>query len=923
MERILELLEQATVKILSSKGGEFIGTGFFITGNLLLTAGHNCKRDTINIYYPSQDCSFEGHVLQGTSSSAHDYVLIQINDKIDVQAVLLGEKSEIGEELYTYGYSLQNVNGDPVTFKFEGKSKDGKNQGLHKVKDGNIQKGMSGAPVFNVNSGQVIGIVVQTRSLNSAGGGYFLSIGEIKSEISGSIVDNWRWHLTHTEWHRNNLAMKNGIGELDATWNQPNHFCIFPNYAYPVEEVFIDPSYSVLTFDGRTNTKIDYSREVIDKCKELLNDTPILLITGAYGSGKTLISKCLQKKLQKDGIDTVFVKANDLLGYAGFNGLSNAIIARQNLGLHQVLFFDAFDELSAIEDRGISKKIELLYTHLVETAFRLGLQMVINYRTLENEDMAAQIKMPCEVIMQKFQKQQLSIIRLHYYTTDQVERWISKFAFWMECNGIKQQLHISDIESVNKNFKKACHNPLLLYIVNQDFYSQSFESAVVSNMYDLYKKFVESTAKGKFSQESIRGNQTILIIAEQYIDFLKEIAFQIAVDSDEFTVYYSDPNEWFLDRNSESYSVSKERVSAHVSNFLKDIHPLLANIHLNEDEKLLNCYFFEQREGTWKFRDNNILFFFLAEKIHDALQESAALSDKGKSIEDQFAVVSSLAHIPLHPVIIEILLNKIKGADSKSIQNFSFFLHELIIRGIIFNLPDKGQDFRIDGSKLNLEILLAILYIQLNEGSYKDIPFFFKRLNWLLSMERRSNPRMLFLTKRFFKSAKFCQAEFRRLNLKGFNFDYAKFKDVSFIQSKLHDTRCNYSKFTTVKYLLCDFSNTEMRHISGDIFFENCMIRHLIIDDPEEGIKLKFAGCTIIDLQINGHKKHINASFSNCIAHLITFNNCLSKSFVFESNIIYSVKFIDCRMEYTVSKNQFINHTDFIVEGKSNLEKVN
>lgn len=78
---------------------------------------------------------------------------------------------KLEEVLYSYGYPQSYPNGDSATFTFEGDSTGKSGSKLYKLKEGQVDYGLSGAPLLNQRTGKVCGIVNLSRNVTSDLGG--------------------------------------------------------------------------------------------------------------------------------------------------------------------------------------------------------------------------------------------------------------------------------------------------------------------------------------------------------------------------------------------------------------------------------------------------------------------------------------------------------------------------------------------------------------------------------------------------------------------------------------------------------------------------------------------------------------------------------------------------------------------------------
>lgn len=898
---LTDQLKDSTLILKHKKTGDLIGTGFFITDSLFLTANHNLPDP---IYHLEIEYPRHGEILAPWKvikrSERLDYAIININEPYDLTPCLLGSKYQTGDQLYLFGYTLENPFGDSATIRLEGKSSNRQGYYSIKTKEGEISQGMSGSPVLNLHSGKVVGMMLETRNLNRPSGGYFVPMEEVladalnfddKIKRKPIFLQNRKWHINNVQWFASIETNEVGLGLLDETWND-GHFNIFPRHELHIDDVFIEPRANLIRYQNDEFKDFPLDNLVLAESLRIIESQSILFITGAYGAGKSLLSRLLQLRLLEQGFDTVFVGANKLLRERNGHGSIYRLIhdkAKVSEKLH--VFIDAFDELNSLFNHDMNRETELL-KELIDSCKKADAVLVINYRTLEPDEEYVQYFSPILCILEYYNQSIIDFIRINYFNSSKVREWVDNHADLMQSK-YERRLIVDNIHNVNKNFIVACQNPLLLYIIARDFYNASMEFQNIKNIYDLYSRFVDDTIQGKFAEETTVGNPVIQQLGKEgYKKMLQEIAFEISKKSKHFTIIESsNPDDLILDRNEKIYSISDKDTEACVARIAS---LQLPGVQLNMkalDLKLLNCYFFSQYQKTWRFKDNNILFFFLAEKIYGYIGKTIELYQNDTDLNPIFEALKGCAEVALHPITIELLLNKLSEIPSDSRQVFVHILRCLINKELTLSVSANTHDFKIDYQKINLDIFLCILFVQLNREGYHGISFFFKRFTWYLSIAKRINPNMVFLAKRFYKSAQISEAEFRRVNLKGYNFDETILKEVKFIQSKIYGVRKNNSQLYDVKYLLCEMHDVELDNWSGYIEFENCLVKTLVIKNPMEKPHISFDKCSLIDLQITCDKKRsFSISLKNCYIQKIIVNNCELRDLTLTQNVIQHIQ---------------------------------
>jgi Effector-associated domain 7/Trypsin-like peptidase domain len=206
VEPLIELLRACTVKITAARG---YGTGFFVAPGYILTCAHVVKdaRD-VQIGWREQQLSTQVLALHtgnvtGSSVDYPDLALLHAVDLDDCDhpCALLDESMLLEDPLYSFGYpDLNNYpNGSPVTFRSEGWL--GGDPLLLKLKDGQARLGLSGAPLLNLRTRQVCGVVKRTRGSESNLGAYAVPVTTIWHVFPELRVQQKTFHTHDPRWY--------------------------------------------------------------------------------------------------------------------------------------------------------------------------------------------------------------------------------------------------------------------------------------------------------------------------------------------------------------------------------------------------------------------------------------------------------------------------------------------------------------------------------------------------------------------------------------------------------------------------------------------------------------------------------------------------------------------------------------------------
>jgi HEAT repeat protein len=196
-QQLYELLQECTMRVtVPGKAGH--GTGFFVAPGLILTCAHLFTAalstpSSVEVYLRGQP-----HPAQITKiQREHDLALLQVS-LIDHPCVYLHGGVVPFDPLYSYGYPDDHPDGDPATFSLEGKA--GAQGEQLKFKTGQVRPGMSGAPLLNVRTGQVCGIVQLTRDRNNDLGGRAIPTTAVFQVFPELVAQQQHFHRQDRRW---------------------------------------------------------------------------------------------------------------------------------------------------------------------------------------------------------------------------------------------------------------------------------------------------------------------------------------------------------------------------------------------------------------------------------------------------------------------------------------------------------------------------------------------------------------------------------------------------------------------------------------------------------------------------------------------------------------------------------------------------
>ncbi|TDF39301.1 sigma-70 family RNA polymerase sigma factor [Alteromonadaceae bacterium M269] len=189
-DKLIDAFHSTIVKVAFE---DKVGTGFWVASGTIVTCAHvvsssQGKKEKINILWKDQQ--FTASVVNFFDDE--DIALIECNSDFPLRhpIAILNDQYAIDDEVYSFGFSEEYSNGEPITCKVEGTSKLPK---LIKLKSGQVVPGFSGAPILNRRTGGVCGVIRRTRDKLSDLGGRavpasivlsaFPSISDSQSEV--------------------------------------------------------------------------------------------------------------------------------------------------------------------------------------------------------------------------------------------------------------------------------------------------------------------------------------------------------------------------------------------------------------------------------------------------------------------------------------------------------------------------------------------------------------------------------------------------------------------------------------------------------------------------------------------------------------------------------------------------------------------
>lgn len=200
---IYELLQLCTVRVFPKGAKKEWGSGFFVAPGLVLTCAHVVKRhQEMAICLEWQNQPLLGVVtVQSVLPDSPDIALlhVELSDGLSPPCVCLAPEIKPFARLYVYGYPDLSAEGGPVTLDSEGCAM---RQGLKLIqaKGGQVRPGHSGAPVLNVETGNVCGMVRISRGRSTDFGGLAVPVSVVLEHLPALASDNQDFHRRDPCW---------------------------------------------------------------------------------------------------------------------------------------------------------------------------------------------------------------------------------------------------------------------------------------------------------------------------------------------------------------------------------------------------------------------------------------------------------------------------------------------------------------------------------------------------------------------------------------------------------------------------------------------------------------------------------------------------------------------------------------------------
>jgi len=196
-----------------------LGTGFFVSSNLVLTCAHVIKginTQQLAIKQLRKGKSYTVlEVSRLDSSSYPDAALLKIDGSYP-HSVYFNASISLKDTLFAHGYTDTIQDGESTTFEYEGLSSPLTYSHL-KFKLGQVRPGYSGSPLINLRTGAVCGMVRISRNRASLLGGRAIPVSTIVKSFPELKEYCFNFHNENMQWENFVLPSETKPNTIQAT----------------------------------------------------------------------------------------------------------------------------------------------------------------------------------------------------------------------------------------------------------------------------------------------------------------------------------------------------------------------------------------------------------------------------------------------------------------------------------------------------------------------------------------------------------------------------------------------------------------------------------------------------------------------------------------------------------------------------------
>jgi tetratricopeptide (TPR) repeat protein len=307
---LVELLARCVVTI-ADGSGVFRGTGFFVAPGEVITCAHVIQGlDTVAVAWELTLTSAVAETIlpaldvDDPASRFHplpDIALLQLVSPpkghpcvwLDSSEPATGPPADVLRiSAFTIGeHAGGQLARSSATTEFEGPFDEGGSRAL-KLSAGRIIGGFSGAPLLNVRSGAVCGVVESSRGEHGEHGGFGVSVGGFIDQLPGLAERNADHHRTDRRWEHARHAERERAAERDGRRDRlplrEPFVTLAPGAAVPVSDL-LRPRRAVVPLVGR---EVLLDELMLWRESEVCVSVAILSAAGGFGKTRLAAEVC-------------------------------------------------------------------------------------------------------------------------------------------------------------------------------------------------------------------------------------------------------------------------------------------------------------------------------------------------------------------------------------------------------------------------------------------------------------------------------------------------------------------------------------------------------------------------------------------------------------------------------------------------------
>ena len=668
--------------------------------------------------------------------------------------------------------------------------------------------------------------------------------------------------------------------------NGDRYFYFFEDEQCNVDDMFILSNYFIKDIEKMEEKQRVKSLETL---MYLAEQQKFLLITGPYGSGKTVLLKKLYLEYKRHGLNIFAFEAKDLIDIVSVDNADefcDFFMCLCGKDKSCTVLIDAMDDLNIPNaDKSERSLLEVFISKMFNCIKRnRGIVFILSSREYayikDNKEASVAEKIYCLGP----EGMKMKLVSSEKFSTEAVSLWIEQYPFK---NNIF--LNKKTIKDSNKKIVSALQNPLFLYVFIKQ-YEKTQKLEVNEGYYYYYEHFINYTIQGKYRNESNLGATVIRDKVEKYRDLVQRIAFDILnINSSRINDIINSLK--LMDEEPVlAEELQKYKFYLTFDDFSKATTDCFKELQSDSIEKAnyLNCYFLKAVDNTVFFLDANILFTLAAERIFAQLEFLAR--------KDVFEIshLDKLDVIDFYPQIIDYIIYKLRNSNVQKV--FRGYLRSFVLNEDIRNRIDvSGKSNKQLRETFAQIIMMYILFFKTNKSSLASdyVHIFKEMMHYVNAYKTYSHGfrKEIYPVERYFMRSILQDLHLKRVNLTSFNFKDSTIDNGNFFQCKFEDTNfINVTMMGKTEFVLCKFEKSHLLVAPNakldNMDFKDCQIKQLTLKvqkcrflrcfiqqldvDLSESESLKFDDCVIEKFVFVGNKSDVET--------VIEFNSCVFKT---------------------------------------------